>query len=88
MQAMCAAFITMNMTGVPPSKANPIGRTFRRFRGHRRNADHDTGHIIYCMHNCSYYNTVSDFQMMSLHTFNCKILFPILSNFKNFKRYS
>ena len=28
MQAMLAAFITMNMTGIPPSKANPIGRTF------------------------------------------------------------
>ena len=28
MQAMLAAFITMNITGVPPSKANPIGRTF------------------------------------------------------------
>ena len=28
MQAMLAAFITTNMTGVPPSKANPIGRMF------------------------------------------------------------
>ena len=28
MQAMLAAFITMNMSGIPPSKANPIGRTF------------------------------------------------------------
>ena len=28
MQAMLAAFITMNMTGIPPSKANPVGRTF------------------------------------------------------------
>ena len=28
MQAMLAAFITTNMTGLPPSKANPIGRTF------------------------------------------------------------
>ena len=28
MQAMLAAFITMNTTGVPPSKANYIGRTF------------------------------------------------------------
>ena len=28
MQAMLVAFITMNMTGIPPSKANPIGRTF------------------------------------------------------------
>ena len=28
MQAMLAAFITVNMTGIPPSKANPKGRTF------------------------------------------------------------
>ena len=28
MQAMLAAFITMNTTGIPPSKANPVGRTF------------------------------------------------------------
>ena len=28
MQAMLAAFITMNTSGIPPSKANPIGITF------------------------------------------------------------
>ena len=28
MQAMCAAFITMNMSGIPPTRANPIGRMF------------------------------------------------------------
>ena len=28
MQAMFAAFITMNMSGIPPTKANPIGRMF------------------------------------------------------------
>ena len=28
MQAMLAAFISMNMSGIPPTKANPIGRTF------------------------------------------------------------
>ena len=28
MQAVLAAFITMNTTGISPSKANPIGRTF------------------------------------------------------------
>ena len=28
MQAMLAAFITMSTTGIPPSKANPVGRTF------------------------------------------------------------
>ena len=28
MQAMLVAFITTNMTGIPPSKVNPMGRTF------------------------------------------------------------
>ena len=28
MQAMLAAFISMNMSGIPLTKANPIGRTF------------------------------------------------------------
>ena len=28
MKAVLAAFITMNMSGIPPTKANPIGRTF------------------------------------------------------------
>ena len=28
MQAMLAAFITMNMSGIPPTKANPISRMF------------------------------------------------------------
>ena len=28
MQAMLATFITMNTTGIPPSIANPKGRTF------------------------------------------------------------
>ena len=28
MQAMLAAFITMNMSSIPPTKANPISRTF------------------------------------------------------------
>ena len=27
MQAMLAAFISMNMSGIPPTKANPAGRT-------------------------------------------------------------
>ena len=28
MQDMLAAFITMNLSGIPPSEANPIGRMF------------------------------------------------------------
>ena len=28
MQAMLAAFTTMNTSGIPPAKANPIGRLF------------------------------------------------------------
>ena len=31
MQAMLAAFISTNMSGIPPTKANPIGRTFPLF---------------------------------------------------------
>ena len=76
MQTMLAAFITTNTSGIPPSKANPIGRMFpplftinlpeedqivRRFKGHRRNANHYTSYIISCMCNCSYYNILPDF---------------------------
>ena len=28
MQAMLSAFISMNMSGIPPTKVNPIGRMF------------------------------------------------------------
>ena len=28
MQAMLAAFVSTNMSGISPTKANPIGRTF------------------------------------------------------------
>ena len=28
MQAMLTAFLSMNMSGIPPTKANPISRTF------------------------------------------------------------
>ena len=28
MQAMLAAFISMNTSGIPPTEANPVGRTF------------------------------------------------------------
>ena len=31
MQVMLAAFITMNTSAIPPSKANPIGRMFPPF---------------------------------------------------------
>ena len=31
MQAMLAAFITTNTSGIPPTKANPIGRMFPPF---------------------------------------------------------
>ena len=62
MQAMLAAFITMNMSGIPLTKVNPIGRMFtplftinlpesngQRLRGHRRNANYHTSYIIHCM---------------------------------------
>ena len=76
MQAMLAAFITTNTSGIPPSKANPIGRTFlplftinlpeedqiiEDLEDIRGNANHNTSYIIHCMCNCSYYNIVSYF---------------------------
>ena len=71
MQAILAAFITMNMSGIPPTKANPIGRTFPplftinlpeedQIVKERRNANHHTSNIIYCMCDCSYYYIISD----------------------------
>ena len=75
MQAMLAAFITMNISGILPTKANPIGRMFpplftinlpeedqivKDLDGHRRNANHHKSYIIYCMCNCSYYNIIPD----------------------------
>ena len=101
MQAMLAAFITTNMSGIPPSKANPIGRMFpplftinlpeedqiiEDLEDIGGNANHDTIYIIHGMCNCSYYNILSDFETMSFHAFNCNILFSIFSDFENFKR--
>ena len=100
MQAILAAFITTNMTGIPKTKANPISRTFLPLLTINLPEEDQivkdlediegmqiTSYIIHCMCACSYYNIISDFQKMPLYTFNCKILFPILSNFKNFKRH-
>ena len=74
MQAMLAAFITTNTSGVPPSKANPIGRMFPPlFTINLLEEDQiiedlediegmkTTSYIIHCMCDCSYYNIVSDF---------------------------
>ena len=96
MQAILAVFITTNISGIPPSKANPIGRTFpllftinlpeedqiiedlEDIEGMQTTVQI---YIIFCMWNCSYYNIVPDFEILL-------ILFFILSNFENFKRYS
>ena len=101
MQAMLATFITMNTSGIPPIKANPISKMFpplynksprkrsnsQRFKGHRRNPNYHKSYFIHCMCDCSYYNIISNLQKMLLYVFNCKILFPILSDFDNFKRH-
>ena len=64
MQAMLAAFITTNTSGIPPTKANPISRTFPPlFTINLPEEDQiveDTSYIIHCMCNCSYYNIISD----------------------------
>ena len=50
MQAMLVAFITTNMSGILPTKANLIDRSnSQRFRGHRRNANYHTSYIIHCI---------------------------------------
>ena len=103
MQAMFTAFITTNMSGIPPTKANPVGKTFPPlFTINLPEEDQIVKDLediegmqttiqaisfIVCAI-CSYYNIISDLQKMSFHMFNYKILFSILSNFKNFKRPS
>ena len=53
-----------------------------RFRGHRRNVNHYTSYIIYCMCNCSYYNKKN--QIFKRCHYTCSIVkycfpfFPIL----------
>ena len=82
LQAMLAAFISTNTSGIPPTKANPIGRTFPPLFtislpeedqiGHQSHANHNTSYIIYHMCYHSYYNIISDFQKMLIYAFNCK----------------
>ena len=87
MQAMLAAFITTNTSGIPPSKANPIGRTFPPlFTINLPEEDQ----IIKDSEDIEGMQTT--IQVISF--FVCVIvaiiiiLFSILSNFKNLKRYS
>ena len=102
-QAMLAAFITTNMSGIyvqlkltqhvehsPPLYSKPPRRRSNCWglRGHRRNANYHTSYIIYCMCYHSYYNIISDLQEVPLYAFNYKILCPIFSDFENFKEYS
>ena len=69
MQAMLAAFITMNTSGIPPTKANPIGRTFpplftinlpEEDQIVKDLEDIHRSYIIHYMCDCSYYNVKSD----------------------------
>ena len=102
MQAMLAAFISTNTSGIPPTKAKPIDRTFPPlFTINLPEEDQIVDDLedikgmqitiqaisfIICA--ISYYNIISDFQKMSIYAFNCKILLPILSDFENFERHS
>ena len=75
MQAMLAAFITTNTSGIPPSKANPIGRTFPPLTTINLPEEDQIIEdlediegmqtmiqvLSLCMCNCGYYNIVSDF---------------------------
>ena len=100
MQAMLAAFITTNTSGIPPIKANPIGRMFSPlFTINLLEEDQIVKDLEdieckltyklyhYCMCDCIYYNIISDLSKVSLHAFDCKILLSSLSNFKNFKMH-
>ena len=103
MQAMLAVFITMNTSGIPPTKASPIGRMFPPlFMINLPEEDQ----IVEDLEDIEGMQTTIQgisfivcaivaiiilyqiFYMVSLHMFNCKILLSILSNFENFKRYS
>ena len=72
MQAMLAAFISMNTSGIHPTKANPIDRTFPP---------------LFTI-NLLEENQITDFQEMSIHAFNHEILFSILSDFETFARHT
>ena len=102
MQAMLAAFISLNTSGIPPTKVNPIGRMFHPlFTINLPEEDQIVDDLediegmqitiqaislIVCT--IVAIIIISDFQKMPLHAFNCKILFPILFNFDNFERHS
>ena len=72
MQAMFPAFISTNTSGIPLSKANPIGRTFpplftinlpgetnnQRLRQYRRHVGFDSGNFILFMCDYSYHNCI------------------------------
>ena len=97
MQAMLAAFISTNMSGIPPTKANPIGRTFPSlFTINLSEEDQIVDDLediegmqimiqVIAFVVCVIVAIISDFQEISTYVFSCKILLPILSNFETFE---
>ena len=102
MQAILAAFITTNMFGIPPSKANPIGRTFPPLFTINLPEEDQTVEDLEDIEGIQTTIQVISFIVCAIvaikilyqifkrcrYTFNCKILLSILSNFENFKRNS
>ena len=97
---MFTAFITMNMSGIPPIKASPISRMFPPFftinLPEEDQIVEDLEDIVGMQTTiqaisfivCVIVAIIILHQIFKrLHAFNCKILFSILSNFKNFKRH-
>ena len=103
MQAMLGAFINMNTSGIPPSKANPISRTFPPlFLMNLPEEDQIVEDLedIEGMQTiiqaisfivCAIVAIIILYQIFKrchyMHS-NIKYCFSILSNFENFKRNS
>ena len=103
MQAMLAAFITMNTSGIPPTKANPIGRTFPPlFMINLQEEDQiiedlediegmqtTIQAILFIL--CAIVAIIILYQIFKrchyMHSI-VKYCFPFFSNFENFKRHS
>ena len=96
---MLVAFISMNTSCIPPIKANPISRTFPPlFTINLPEEDQIADDLEDIKGMQTMIQAISvllhtivilyQHQKMPLYTFNCKILFPILSNLEDFERHS
>ena len=103
MQAMLAAFITTNTSGIPPSKANPICRTFPPlFTINLPEEDQiiedlediegmQTTIQVISVFVCAIVAIVILYQIFKQCCYTCSIVkycFPFFLIFENFKRYS